>query len=322
VAKLREWFEQHGGEPWFVHASFIRPHPPYRNPVGYHDRYNADEGPAFRGFRERDDEQSSHPLARLAIDMPDVGCPRDDRDRRQLRATYWGAMAEVDDQLGQLFDWMETSGLLDDTLIILTSDHGEQAGDHWLIEKLLWFDESYHVPMIVVDPRPGADAHRGVVVQSITEHVDVLPTICSWLGVDVPLQCDGRPLQSFLRDSEPPEHWRTEAHWEFDFRDPERHVGEDLLGLTMEQCSLNVVRGERWKYVHFAAPTSVIPPLLFDLEADAEQTTNLAFQPGYASIVAECAQQLLTWRMTHDERMLTGTFLSPDGLVTRVDARR
>ncbi len=322
VAELRSWFERHGDQPWFVHASFIRPHPPYRNPVGYHDRYDAGDGPGFRGFVDRDDERASHPLARGAIDLTPAACPIDTRDRRQLRATYWGAMAEVDDQLGGLIEWMDELGLLDDTLVVLTSDHGEQAGDHWCVDKLLWFDESYHVPMLVVDPRPAADASRGTVVRSITEHVDVLPTICSWLGVDVPLQCDGCPLQPFLHGLGRPEHWRTEAHWEFDFRDPVSHLVEDALGLTMEQCCLNVVRGERWKYVHFAAPGAVLPPLLFDLAADPDQTNDLAGDPGHASTVATCAQLLLSWRMAHDERTLTGSFLSENGLVTRRDERR
>jgi arylsulfatase A-like enzyme len=322
VNELRTWFEHHGDRPWFVHASFIRPHPPYRNPIGYHDRYDADDGPGFRGFANRDDERASHPLARLALDTTRIGCPIDERERRQLRATYWGAMAEVDDQLGALFEWMERSGLLDDTLIVLTSDHGEQGGDHWFVDKLLWFDASYHVPMIVVDPRRDADATRGTIVRSITEHVDVLPTLCAWLGAEVPLQCDGRPLQPFLHDGGPPAHWRTEAHWEFDFRDPVSHLAEDSLGLTMEQCCLNVVRGERWKYVHFAGPCEILPPLLFDLDADPDQTENLAGDPAHAAEVARGAQQLLTWRMAHDERLLTGTFLSPKGMVVRRDERR
>ena len=321
VGKLQEWFDRHGGEPWFVHASFLRPHPPYRNPVGYHDRYDADDGPPFRGFADRDDERASHLLAQVAIDVA-VGCPVEDRDRRQQRTTYWGAMAEVDDQLGVLLDWMDGRGLLEDTLVVLTSDHGEQAGDRWLVQKLAWFDESYHVPLFVIDPRPEADSQRGTVVRSITEHVDVLPTICAWLGVETPVQCDGRSLQPFVHEGRVPDLWRTEAHWEWDFRDPADHLAEDMLGVTGEECNLNVVRGERWKYVHFAAPKSVLPPLLFDLDADPDQVVNRADDPDCAAVVAECAEQLLTWRMTHDERTLTGHVLTGNGLVTRVDERR
>ena len=93
-------------------------------------------------------------------------------------------MTEVDAQLGRLFDGLRERGAWDDTLVVLTSDHGEQLGDHWLTEKLGWFDQSYHVPLIVRDPRRESDATRGAVVDDrFTENVDVMPTILEWLGV-------------------------------------------------------------------------------------------------------------------------------------------
>ncbi len=326
VDRLVRWFdERDADEPWFVHASFIRPHPPYRNPVGYHDRYAADDVPDFRGRRDRSAAAALHPLAAGTMAIPGVGAPVDERDRRQLRATYYGMMAEVDDQLGRLFAALAERALLDDTLVLLTSDHGDQMGDHWLVEKLGWWDESYHVPLIVCDPRPEADARRGAVVTAPTEHVDVLPTLCGWMGLDAPLQCDGRALQPFLHHdpgAAGPDGWRTDVHWEWDFRNPWFPVAEEFYGIPMEQCCLNVVRGPRWKYVHFAADPEVLPPLLFDLDADPEGVADLAADPHHAGDVLEGARALLTWRMRHDERTLTGSMVTPDGLVVRRDPHR
>ena len=321
---LLGWLDQHAGdEPWFVHASFIRPHPPYRNPVGYHDRYSAEQITGFRGHADRDAEMAMHPMAAMAIPLPGVGCPVDDRDRRQLVATYYGMMAEVDDQLARLFGWLDRSGQADDTLVVLTSDHGEQMGDHWLVQKLAYWDESYHVPLIVRDPRPEAAATRGNVVRSFTEHVDVMPTILSCMGSEVPLQCDGRDLSPFLHDGSAPADWRTECHWEWDFRSPSAHIAEDRLGVPMEHCCLNVVRGERWKYVQFATDPDLMPPLLFDLDADPDQTQDLAGDRSHDGVRADHAARLLSWRMRHDERTLTGHYLSPRrGLVVRRDPRR
>ena len=180
---VTDWLEAHGDEPFFVHASFIRPHPPRRNPIGYHDLYDAEAVTGFVGCATREEEAAIHPLgARGHGDARRRAHRSDERDRRQLRATYYGAQREVDDGLGQLFDYLAQSGLADSTLIVLTSDHGEMGGDHWLLEKLGYWDESYHVPLIVVDPRPEADASRGRVVDAVTESVDILPTICatSW----------------------------------------------------------------------------------------------------------------------------------------------
>jgi arylsulfatase A-like enzyme len=323
IDEMQQWFSQRGDDPFFVHASFLRPHPPYRNPVGYHDAYSADDVPDFRRHATREEEMATHVLPGMAINIPGVGCPVQERDARQQRATYYAAMAEVDDQLEQWFAWLGEQGLLDDTLVVITSDHGEQAGDHYLLEKLGYWDESYHVPLIVIDPRATADGTRGTVVDAVTEHVDLLPTLCEWMGVEVPLQCDGRPLQPFLSGQGAPDDWRTEAHWEWDFRNPELHLAEDLLGLRMEECCLNVVRTPTHKYVHFAGvDQTVAPPLLFDLEADPDQLTNVAGDPAYDGVRADLLGKLLSWRMRHDERTLTGYFLSESGLVHRVDERR
>ncbi len=322
VESFREWLTGGAGDnPWFAHLSFIRPHPPYRNPEGYHDTYQADQGDDFYGCVSRDDEMAQHPLQAAAMSLPDVGCPVDERERRQLRATYWGAMAEVDDRLGELFDWMEAQGLFDNTLVVLTSDHGEQAGDHWLIQKLGWFDESYHVPCIVVDPRSEADDTRGGVVDAVTEHVDILPTLCTWMGLDVPLQCDGRSLQPFLHGAGRPLDWREAAHFEWDFRDPVGHLAEDVFGLTMEQCAVGVLRRADYKLVHFAAPPTVMPSLLYDLVADPQQTQNLANEASHQGVLAELLAEMMRWRVRHLDRTLTGHFLSGAGLVVRRDER-
>jgi len=311
--------EHRGDESFFVHASFIRPHPPRRNPLGYHDRYDADDVAPFVAAAERTQEMAIHPFNSLTMDMTGVGAPADERDRRQLRATYYGAQREVDDGLGRLFSYLQESGLADNTLVVLTSDHGEMGCDHWLTEKLGYWDESYHVPLIVVDPRAPAE-QRGKVVTSFTESVDILPTICEWLGIEVPLQADGRSLLPFLTSSAGPDHWRQEAHFEWDFATPDSPMVDEALGIPMSQCGLAVVRGAHRKYVQFGAPQSIFPPLLFDLDVDPHQLVDRFATPGGPAAAFEGAQALLQWRMRHDDRTLSGQMLTEDrGLVEARD---
>ncbi|HWJ98713.1 MAG TPA: alkaline phosphatase family protein [Acidimicrobiales bacterium] len=316
--RFLEWHDERpDGDPWFAHVSYIRPHPPYRAPEGYHDLYDPDDGPAFRRLGDRAAELAMHPIHAAGAHI--TKAPVDEREMRQLRATYWGNMTEVDDQLGRLLDELERRGDLDDTLVVLTADHGEMLGDHWLIEKLGWWDESYHVPLIVVDPRPDADATRGTAVERFTESVDVMPTICTWMGAEVPIQVDGRELQPFLHDGEAPSDWRTEAHWQWDFRDPVDHVAEDLLGLTMEQCTLDVIRGDDYKYVQFGNGDR----LFFDFQDDPDQVVDRADDPAVLPALADAQSRLLTWRMRHDDRTLTGSLVTAaHGLVVRRDPRR
>jgi len=309
------------GRPWFAHVSYLRPHPPFLAPAPYDTMFDPDSVPPPVRAATRGEEGAQHPLLGVMIDHPFVASPDDPQEQRELQATYYGMLAEVDDQLGRLFDGLDELGVSSRTLVVLTSDHGETLGDHWILHKLGWFDQTFHVPLIVRDPRSRFDSTRGQTVDHFTEHVDVLPTIADLLGTEVPLQCDGRPLTPWL-DGEAPADWRREVYSEFDFRDPDGALFEQIFGLTLEECSLAVLRDEHGKYVHFSGhPT--LPPIFFDLDTDPSQVVNRAADPEYAPKVLDYAQRMLARRMTHAERTLTGMKLTQHaGLVESRAPRR
>jgi arylsulfatase A-like enzyme len=97
---------------------------------------------------------------------------------------------------------------------------------------------------------------------------------------------------------------------------------EGVFGLTLEECSLAVLRDDHGKYVHFSGhPT--MPPIFFDIDDDPAQTVNRANDPDYAGKVLDYAQRMLAWRMRHAERTLTGMKLTGHkGLVERRSPRR
>ena len=95
-----------------------------------------------------------------------------------------------------------TRGLLDNTLIVFTSDHGDYLGDHWMGEKDLFHEPSVKVPLIICDPSPAADAARGTVCDALVETIDLAPTFLEALGADPAEQShrlEGRSLMPFLR---------------------------------------------------------------------------------------------------------------------------
>ncbi len=302
---------------WCVHLSLLRPHPPWVAPAPYHARYAPGTLPGFVRAASADIEAEQHPWLAHQLSDKRYRAPGSEKKLRRLKASYFGLMSEVDDNLGRLIAHLKSTGQYDDTLIVFTSDHGEQIGDHWLLGKTGYFDQSYHIPLIVRDPRAEADATRGRVVESFTENVDIMPTMLEWLGLDVPNACDGRSLLPFVTSSEVPETWRTEAHWEFDFRDPTDDSTERALGIPLHACVLNVVRGERYKYVHFAG----LAPLLFDLQEDPAELHNLANDRRYLPIVLDHAQRMLSWRMRHDDQTLTHLAVTPQGVVARPSTR-
>ena len=219
-------------------------------------------------------------------------------------------MTEIDDCLGQVFAWLDAAGQWDNTLIVFTSDHGEQLGDHYLLGKLGYHDESFRIPLVIRDPDAGDT--RGSVVDGFTEMVDILPTLMDWVGGEVPNAVDGRSLLPLVRGRTPAD-WRDALHYEFDFRETPGSTAEKALGLTRDECGLCVLQDADYKYVHFTA----LPPLLFDLHADPGQFHDLADDPAHAGVVRDYAQRMLSWRMRHADRTLTHYRASPSGLQVR-----
>jgi arylsulfatase A-like enzyme len=318
VEQVIEHLAAAGSEPWIVHLSLYRPHPPWVAPEPYHALYDPASLPGFARAESAEIEGAQHPWLRFQLESRRNRAPEDERKLRRLKASYFGLMTEVDHELGRLFAWLEAQGLWGDTLVVVGSDHGEQMGDHWMLGKAGYFDASYHVPLIVRDPRRSADATRGQVVDAFTENVDLLPTLLSWIGAELPPACDGHSLLPFLETDRMPEGWRREVHFEYDFRDVQGRAPERALGLAPNECALAVLRDERGKYVHFAG----LPPLYFDLERDPEERSDVARDAAYAPRVLDATQRMLSWRMAHAEQALTHLQLGPGGVFERRDARR
>ena len=130
------------------------------------------------------------------------------------------------------------------------------------------------------------------------------------MGAQPPRACDGRSLRPFLT-GKPPADWRQEAHWEYDFRSFAESRGAPMLGLSPEESAMIGQRGARYKLVQFTA----LPPLLFDLQEDPDEFTNLAEDPAHRDVLLAETQKLISWRMAHNELSLTQLRLTPEGVV-------
>ncbi len=309
-------YMKNAGDSWCIHLSYLRPHPPWVAPEPYNRLYPPEDLMDFERHKDIETERAQHPFISHYLHRPHTAAPTDIKKLARLKSSYFGLMSEVDHNLGRIFDYLKESGQWDDTLIIFTSDHGEQIGDHWIMGKMGYFDASYHIPLIIKDP--GAQATRGSTLDAFTENIDIMPTLLEWLDIEVPNQCDGMSLLKPIRHGKFPPNWRKEAHWEFDFRDvPAGEEMEIELGLTQHQCTLNVIRDEHFKYVHFNG----LPPLFFNLENDPGEMTNLAEDPEYLPQMLSYVQKMLSWRMNHDEQTLTHLALTENGVVSRPSSR-
>jgi arylsulfatase A-like enzyme len=278
-------------------------------PAPWHDLYQPERMPGSHRQKSVDEEGRTHPwLAHhLGGEMGLGAMP--EHHQRQAKATYFGLIAEMDHHLGRLVDYLKKTGQYARTLIVFTSDHGEMLGDHWFAGKDGFYDPAFRVPMII---KPVGGGARGAVVEDFTEHVDVMPTLCDLVGLEVPDQADGVSLRPFL-EGKIPAIWRRAAHFEYDFRDVVDGAPERALGLRLDECCLAAWRGERFKYVHFAG----LPPLLFDLDADPNELRNLAEDPRHQGTMLEATQALLSHRLVHAERTLSGIHRTSEGPIRR-----
>lgn len=298
--RLLDWIGRQD-EPWFAHASYLRPHPPYAAAGDWSRRY--DPGDMVPPMPAGDD---LHPLHHALLANAQSAAPSDPAKMARWQAQYLGMCSEVDDQLGRVWATLQRSGQWDDTIVIVTADHGEQLGDQGLIQKAGFFESSYRIIGIVRDPqRP--DAH-GTVVDDFTENVDIVPTIAHLLGQPIPGQCDGHPLTSFL-DGERPPTWRDAAHWEWDWRETVGEQRDDPWNRRGDRSNLATLRTTTHAYVQFGNGTW----RCYDLAADPTWRTEVT-DP---AIVLPLAQSMIEWRGRHLDRNLTGFWLRDGGIGRR-----
>ncbi len=317
-----QYIRRPDSNPWFLHISYLRPHPPYLAPEPYNEMYHPDDVPSCVSGSSVEEKEKKHPYLKFLLDKnlnignySSVNYPRDEKSMHQLRATYYGLMTEIDDNIGRIIALIKETGQYDHTVIVFVSDHGDQLGDHGLLGKGSYFDRSFHIPLIMRIPAESTPMKSGRIIDAFTENIDILPTLIELFGGEIPRQCDGDSLLPFFR-GEPLKRWRTEVHWEVDFGFFEEYPGVmpgKELNLACEECAFNVIRDDRYKYVHFAA----LPPLFFDIKNDPAELHNLADDSTGTALMLEYARKMLSWRMVSDERALTGMRVGPNGLVER-----
>lgn len=294
--------------PWCVHLSYIKPHWPYVAPAPYHDMYGPgdvlapvraaceldDPHPVYAAYRRREESRSfSHDEVRDAV-IP----------------VYMGLISQIDDEIGRLMAFLDARGLMEETMIVFTSDHGDYLGDHWLGDKELFHGQSVRIPMIVVDPTPVADATRGTISDAPVEAIDLLPTFVDWLGGEVPAHIlEGRSLVPLLCGQDPP--WRDTVFSELDysFRQQRRD-----LGVPPHAARAYALRDARWNYIYYEG----FPPQLFDLHNDPDELVDLGRDAGYATVRADLNMRLFDWLRNRARR----STISDADIETRTEAWR
>ena len=213
---------------------------------------------------------------RRTVYAPEIGWTPswDDTEWRKYLYAYYRLTERVDQQIGRLLTALEESGLSDNTLVVLTSDHGEGVAAHKWVTKLMLWEEVVKVPFVI--RFPGAVPADRVDGAHLVSGVDLLPTLCDYAAVAPPADVRGHSLRPLIENPALPGRSCVVSELQA-FRDDETRKGR-------------MIRTARYKYIVFSHGQR--PELLFDLETDPGETQNLAYRGAYEGIVSEHRQRL------------------------------
>jgi arylsulfatase A-like enzyme len=200
-----------------------------------------------------------------------------------------GLIKQCDEQMGVLFGWLEETDRMEDTMIVVTSDHGDYLGDHWLGEKTFCHDTSVRVPMIVYDPSSEADATRGTSSDALVQLIDLAPTFVEVAGgkmADLDHILEGKSLLPLLHGKD---QVREFSFCEYDFS---MTPLSKKLDLDTNEARLFMVTDARYKLIEFGGG---IRPMLFDLQDDPDELIDLGESADHAAVVARLSNALCKW---------------------------
>ena len=196
---------------------------------------------------------------------------------------YLRCIASIDDNVGRVLDYLDESGLAENTIVVYTSDQGFYLGEHGWFDKRFMYEESLRMPLIVrypaeVTPRVSDD---------MVLNLDFAPTFLDFAGVSVPEEMQGESLRSLLR-GRTPENWRRSMYYHY-YEYPGWHMVKRHYG----------IRTERFKLIHFYYDIDAWE--LYDLQADPHELRNLYSDPKYAQTVADLKAELAQLRRKYKD---------------------
>jgi len=252
-------------QPFFLHVNFTAPHDPLLMPPGYEQKYDASSMLLPANFLPR------HPFDHGNFDGRDeqlLPWPRTPQMIRELTATYYAVISDLDEQIGRIFAALRETGQDENTVVIFTSDHGLGVGSHGIRGKQNMYQHTIGVPLIIAGPGIPEDERRDAQVYLR----DLYPTSCELAAIAIPETVEAKSFAAVLRGQQQAIHPHVFGY----FRDKQR-----------------MIRTDRWKLVHY-------PHLdryqLFDLRNDPDEMHDLADDAAHRATQQELQTKLTDWQ--------------------------
>jgi arylsulfatase A-like enzyme len=277
---LRFLDERPQDKPFFLVAGYFGPHPPFLIPEPYYSLYDADDIPEPPNFGPQPNKPKANKTSYYHQLWQDHG---DNWDAwKKSMAVYWGYCTMMDDLLGRLLAALENEGILDDTLVIFTSDHGEMLGSHGLWHKMMPYEECLRVPMLM--RLPGA-INAGIRSQANVSLIDIPTTMLSIIGEDIPSDMLGCDLTIASSDGS---EFQEDAY---------RFAEHKPLGDWHQTVEWRLVTDNKFKYVWNQGDLDE----LYDLQSDPHELLNLINNADYIAALKRLSSRLDQWMKETDD---------------------
>ena len=258
LAFLRELRHSSEEKPWLLCASFSRPHFPLNAPRRHFERYWPDGiTPPKVGYTG---DTIDHPMTRgmmKGFRTEEIG----EEEGMRARAAYFANVDYLDEIIGDFLALLDRDGFLDDTIIVYTTDHGELAGEHGVWWKHSWHEAATRIPFIIQTPEQRRGEAAPVRIETPVSLGDLYPTLCALGGLPGPTDLYGQNLAPAVMDGVEPQSRPVYC--------------DNLIPRWGEGTEFRMIREGKYKYVAFRNA----PELLFDVEADPLEQSNLANSP-------------------------------------------
>ena len=304
------------GKPFFMAVGYHKPHLPFVAPKKYWDLYNREDMPLAK-FQEHSKDgpdiayHNSNEL-RAYTDIPEFASFSDGNNhigikpekQKQLIHGYYAAVSYMDAQVGILLNTLDSLGILKNTIIVLWGDHGWHLGDHDLWNKHTNFEQATRSPLIIAAP----GYKGGQTTKSISEHVDIFPTICNLAGVNIPTQLQGKSLVPLMKDKKASVKEYAISQY------PRKLKKEEVqkLGYTDGKIMGYALRTDKYRYILWTnnnfttkqpfTENRIYTSELYDYTKDPLETVNVANDAKYASTVKDMKAKMLEYFKAQEGR--------------------
>ena len=210
---------------------------------------------------------------------------------------YMKTVKSLDENVGRVLDYLEQEGLLENTLVVYTSDQGFYMGEHGWFDKRFMYEESMRTPLIMRLPdrfmrengleADGANDGKPRDIPELVQNIDYAPTFLELAGAEIPDDIQGVSLVPLLK-GEHPDTWRDALYYHF-YEYPAEHMVKRHYG----------IRTDRYKLIHFY--NDINEWELFDLRSDPQELHNLYGQEGYETVTEDLKSRLLELQEQYDD---------------------